>query len=255
MASGNSSPILESLSCSVCCKGFNTTINSPKALPCLHTFCSSCIQRLIDQASNAFEVTFKCPVCRSEVASSDVRTNLALQNTVEDLMEKQRAKEFCSEHPAKECHMICVDCYQPICSLCIKGLINGPHRDHTIDDMEDAKAEFKKRLNTVLKDKIKALEKKTTAEVNKLKQQSEKYARNVDTVVYMVTEAVQAWRDEQLQDETQQTQAAIDKLMALCKSQKETLTKKCNLTNSKHLIEAYREIEKGSRPAITNGIV
>ena len=39
--------------------------------------------------------------------------------------------------------------------------------------------------------------------------------------------------------------------MALCKSQKETLTKKCNLTNSKHLIEAYREIEKGSRPAIT----
>ena len=247
MATGGSSSDQDSLSCGVCFESFDTTTHLPKALPCLHTFCCSCIQSLIDVAHRTFEDTFKCPECRNKVAPSDVRTNLTVRNIVEELMDKQSSKMFCSDHSGKECHMICTDCCKPVCSACIKGLMKGPHRDHNIEDIEDVKAEMKERINAVLKDKIASLEKKTISEVNKLERQSQKYEMDVNTVVYMVTEAVHAWKAEQLQKERQGAQAAIDKQKALCESQKEAWTRKLNLTSSKDLVEAIREIEKVSK--------
>ncbi|ESO89833.1 hypothetical protein LOTGIDRAFT_145824, partial [Lottia gigantea] len=45
--------------CSICFENFKT----PKILPCGHTFCIGCIQRLICDKTE----TFPCPICQQDV--------------------------------------------------------------------------------------------------------------------------------------------------------------------------------------------
>ncbi|KAK7491080.1 hypothetical protein BaRGS_00017644 [Batillaria attramentaria] len=47
------------LECSVCLDLFNT----PKMLPCFHTFCKGCLEEL---AANSTARSFACPECRKD---------------------------------------------------------------------------------------------------------------------------------------------------------------------------------------------
>ena len=62
-ASSGSSQMEDSLSCGICLEKYDTSDHLPKALPCLHTFCSSCMDTLIAAANNYIE----CPMCRRKV--------------------------------------------------------------------------------------------------------------------------------------------------------------------------------------------
>ena len=46
--------------CSICLCNFNT----PKALPCLHTFCLECLQSYINKNFDGRDESFFCPICR-----------------------------------------------------------------------------------------------------------------------------------------------------------------------------------------------
>ena len=53
------------LTCSICDEPYDTGEHRAKCLPCLHTFCKSCLQLIIDGAGST---TIDCPTCRKEAA-------------------------------------------------------------------------------------------------------------------------------------------------------------------------------------------
>ncbi len=54
--------LLDLIQCPLCLEEFE----EPRALPCLHTFCLSCLEQLV--ASNSQATTVKCPLCKEEHA-------------------------------------------------------------------------------------------------------------------------------------------------------------------------------------------
>ena len=166
MATGGSCQIQDSLSCGVCFERYDGSIHLPKMLPCQHTFCCSCIDSLIGD-SNLLDA-FECPVCRSQVRSNEVRTNLAVMDIVEAVVAKEKAKLFCLKHPAKECQLVCIDCLQMLCAMC---MIKAEHMGHKVDDIDESKVTLKKRLETSVQTKIVHLEKATAIKVDNLKKE------------------------------------------------------------------------------------
>ena len=240
MASGGfSSAAQGSLSCSVCFEKYDCSDHLPKALPCLHTFCSACIDGLVNDDDN-----IECPICRHKATSGEVRINLAVRDIIENFFVKQRTRLTCPEHPRKECHLICIDCFQPLCSVCVKGLMKGLHNGHNIDDVRDSEAEVKRRLTTLAKEKIALLEELAAVENSKLLQESEKYVQGVNTVVYMVSEALHAWRDEQLSCIMHQTQQSIDKKSKTYNSLKVSWTEKIKVVNIQDMMTSCRVLKE-----------
>ena len=79
-SSNVSEKIRRHLTCSICLDVFV----SPKTLPCLHTFCHTCLREYIGRGilSNPGEKQyFECPLCRSKTYAKD---NSDTKNWVED---------------------------------------------------------------------------------------------------------------------------------------------------------------------------
>ncbi|VDI24450.1 tripartite motif-containing protein 2/3 [Mytilus galloprovincialis] len=131
MATSIESHVVDITTCAICLE----KLNIPKYLPCLHTFCESCLQTYI---AAKFEKEHKqgieCPVCRTSVTiPKEVNTPdewakvLPLNFLIVGLIEKERV-----ESPLKQCMVcermetkseasfICVDCSDLLCSNCKK---------------------------------------------------------------------------------------------------------------------------------------
>uniref|UniRef100_U3KIZ3 RING-type domain-containing protein n=1 Tax=Ficedula albicollis TaxID=59894 RepID=U3KIZ3_FICAL len=55
----------EELTCAICCD----TFREPRLLPCSHTFCAPCLQRLLQpQPAAPAALSLRCPTCRAPVA-------------------------------------------------------------------------------------------------------------------------------------------------------------------------------------------
>lgn len=120
---------VEITNCAICLE----TLNIPKYLPCLHTFCENCIAAHI---STSFEKgttsSFDCPVCRTEVSvpyvncsSEDCAKGLPLNSLVIGLMEKQkieRAETQCMScerlEKSEPALFVCVECSDALCKNC-----------------------------------------------------------------------------------------------------------------------------------------
>ena len=120
--------------CSICYEGYNTENKCPRMLSCGHSFCSSCLERLLHGD------TIDCPTCRNSVTVSTgvhgLLKNFALLDIVNErapkrlVLPKTREKrslpagnrskgshecEACDEkHPANFC---CLDCKENMCKL------------------------------------------------------------------------------------------------------------------------------------------
>jgi hypothetical protein len=49
------------LTCSICCDIFT----NPKALPCMHSYCTKCIVQWYERSGNQVAKRFNCPICKA----------------------------------------------------------------------------------------------------------------------------------------------------------------------------------------------
>ena len=50
------------LTCGTCLNTFDSSLQTPKLLPCSHTICLECLTRIV--ATFARDSQFRCPICR-----------------------------------------------------------------------------------------------------------------------------------------------------------------------------------------------
>ncbi|XP_066574065.1 tripartite motif-containing protein 2 isoform X1 [Amia ocellicauda] len=152
------------LICSICLDRYD----SPKVLPCLHTFCESCLQNYIP----AHSLTLSCPVCRqtsilpekgvSALQSNFFITNLmeVLQRSPESSAEDPAALESaaavasgkplsCPNHGGNVMEFYCPSCETAMCGECTAG----EHAEHPTvplgDVVETHKASLQDQLDAV----------------------------------------------------------------------------------------------------------
>ena len=117
--------IKKEIACSICYELFT----DPRTLPCLHTFCKSCIQRTIETGlAEIPEGFFECPLCRAHVplparGIDGISANFSIKRLIEIYSKRQevatdtapKCRLCTSSNPAT---MWCIECDCTICSEC-----------------------------------------------------------------------------------------------------------------------------------------
>ena len=166
MATASTTRILEDIfTCCLCFEPYNTNVNIPKGLPCQHTFCAPCLDKLI-RAIHENDEEPQCPTCKARFSvpkegARKLPTNLTVQQMIElkmhqaaptqDSVGKPEVKlkhHTCKEHPYKHVIMVCVECETEFCMDCVKALHKSNHSKHELEDIEiylsNYKNEFQK---------------------------------------------------------------------------------------------------------------
>uniref|UniRef100_A0AAY4EM46 RING-type E3 ubiquitin transferase n=1 Tax=Denticeps clupeoides TaxID=299321 RepID=A0AAY4EM46_9TELE len=167
---GSTSPVVRQIDkqflvCSICLDHYH----NPKVLPCLHTFCESCLQNYIPPQS----LTLSCPVCRQtsilpEKGVAALQNNFFITNLMEVLQRNPECSppEACSvlesvsaaaagkplccpNHEGKVMEFYCESCETAMCLDCTEG----EHREHVTvplrDVLEQHKAALKNQLDAI----------------------------------------------------------------------------------------------------------
>ena len=119
MAAKQVKKIVNSLSCPICYKLFK----KPKFLPCFHSYCEQCLERIKERSK------IKCPLCIKEVSvpAGGVKefTNAFIINHIVDQLVFKCMVEDEPEVECDECFSdkpiktFCADCSSFICQGCI----------------------------------------------------------------------------------------------------------------------------------------
>ena len=138
----------QSLECSICLNVFN----EPKILSCSHTFCLSCLKRLLESQLDITRLA--CPVCRNvtDVPDGDVsrvQTNIALMSLVDDVKSQQQNCTHCKTEESPEAVSYCQDCGKYFCVACHKKHSEwqdfATHVVHSMSDVRTGKVVVKTR--------------------------------------------------------------------------------------------------------------
>lgn len=142
--------INEQLLCAICLE----RLSSPKLLQCMHTFCSQCLHRIINNDPNQ---SLTCPTCR-EVTTlpgngiDSLVSNFFVNQLLDMVQEKSvelekelresRKCNFCSENePADLANSRCVDCNKDLCTGCLaehkRARATVDHRIFALSDFMD----------------------------------------------------------------------------------------------------------------------
>lgn len=95
---------------------------SPMRLPCLHTYCSACLDEHI---SHSLTDTFKCPECQSQFPSDRMR---------EVLHQEASVGQTCNTHNRRPMTLCCDDCEVEICYECVTV---PKHKGHSFSKIEN----------------------------------------------------------------------------------------------------------------------
>ncbi|XP_019616576.1 PREDICTED: tripartite motif-containing protein 3-like [Branchiostoma belcheri] len=146
------------LSCGICFEPFT----KPKALPCLHTFCSRCLEsqhkKWLEDCRKKppqEQQPFRCSICREPVTLTSkgvagLPDNHDLANLCEEFSKKTQVgeqKNRCGFHPTKEVDLFCQQCDVLICSECI----GDGHPGHNITGVKQAAPQIKANIRAQLK--------------------------------------------------------------------------------------------------------
>ena len=134
----------EALECSICCELFDDQTRCPRLLSCGHSFCSDCLEKLLN------EKTINCPTCRNAVSVpagvAGLPKNFALLDILLTMPQKQEEDEgspICEtcddeQHPATSC---CLDCKENMCKDAARWHVRQrATRDHRVVSLEELKA-------------------------------------------------------------------------------------------------------------------
>jgi len=113
------------LTCGTCLCMYDGTEHYPKLLPCSHTVCLQCLDRIV--ATFARDTgQFRCPICRELITIPRGGVSALppsfLVNQLLDLMARQRREVIpkCSTHQTQEL-LFCETCDTVFCTLCTGG--------------------------------------------------------------------------------------------------------------------------------------
>ncbi|CAC5389065.1 TRIM56 [Mytilus coruscus] len=157
--------------CTICLEQFNI----PKYLPCLHSFCESCIEIYITSAFEKENTFINCPVCRSKVSAPESSITpeqwakrLPLNFLLVGLIEKhkvERPEKICMSceridvNKKSEAISVCIDCCDTLCSNCLNcHRINKSSSNHEIVDISKQGIVLKSFKNICTEHKGKELE-------------------------------------------------------------------------------------------------
>uniref|UniRef100_A0A8C6VPM7 RING-type E3 ubiquitin transferase n=1 Tax=Nothobranchius furzeri TaxID=105023 RepID=A0A8C6VPM7_NOTFU len=164
---GSTSPVVRQIDkqflvCSICLDHYH----NPKVLPCLHTFCESCLQNYIPPES----LTLSCPVCRQtsilpEKGVCALQNNFFISNLMEVLQREPECSRpeacsvlesvtaaaagkplCCPNHEGKVMEFYCESCETAMCLDCTEG----EHREHVTVPLRDVVEQHKAALKTQL---------------------------------------------------------------------------------------------------------
>ena len=115
---------VQTMECSLCLE----TYKDPRALPCKHTFCLSCLQKqaAIGASSSTRDthVTVTCALCRSawdDLTLEDLPTNLVIQEAIMSFPSMTVCGSVESGGTHGDVEFFCIECWEPLCSLCYDG--------------------------------------------------------------------------------------------------------------------------------------
>lgn len=129
-----------SISHDIClCGECKNTFVSPRSLPCLHTFCSDCLESYIKKSiGNNGQRFFSCPTCDMEIdvpndaLRGQYSTSFPMDNFMGKLVELVAAMSFtktCDICERREENIIsqhwCMDCFDALCDQCCKVHVHG----------------------------------------------------------------------------------------------------------------------------------
>ncbi|CAH8504664.1 unnamed protein product [Heterobilharzia americana] len=109
------------LTCGTCFSGYNSNERAAKLLPCSHTICRSCLDRIL--SNEVQSETFRCPICRENIAIPSGGASsfppAFIVNQLLDLLATQRRDVVpkCCIHPSQEL-LFCETCDMVFCSEC-----------------------------------------------------------------------------------------------------------------------------------------
>ncbi|XP_068186618.1 tripartite motif-containing protein 3b isoform X3 [Antennarius striatus] len=164
---GSTSPVVRQIDkqflvCSICLDHYH----NPKVLPCLHTFCESCLHNYIPPES----LTLSCPVCRQtsilpEKGVCALQNNFFITNLMEVLQRDPECSRpeacsvlesvsaaaagkplCCPNHEGKVMEFYCESCETAMCLDCTEG----EHREHVTVPLRDVVEQHKAVLKTQL---------------------------------------------------------------------------------------------------------
>ncbi len=153
------------LTCALCMEVYS----DPRTLPCLHSFCYTCLNDLLRNIeSSQFqrqENTLKCPLCQEKHVvpkngASDFRkdfriaslldkmksTNAASVQEQQAIVANSACSDNCERHPDQSLHYYCEEerCDKAICELCWAN----DHERHSVILLHKALEDLKTRINT-----------------------------------------------------------------------------------------------------------
>ena len=137
MATSSLVVVPDNLKCSICFELFS----DPRLLPCLHTYCLKCLQRLVsDQKSH-----LNCPQCRAkhEIPKDGVATYLSDLSILPELevAKGQGQKKICGFCTTSEVAVgYCNDCGEYLCQYCqdVMHKRGKMFVSHTVSSIEEA---------------------------------------------------------------------------------------------------------------------
>ncbi|XP_025110146.1 tripartite motif-containing protein 2-like isoform X3 [Pomacea canaliculata] len=124
-----------SLSCALCLEVYRT----PKLLPCSHTFCEECLEKLIDFYP---ERVFPCPSCRQEIEVPFIGVAGFKANFYLDPAELDKVRRQCWLHDDQEVTAFCTTCDLGVCTQCLCTT----HENHSIVDLGEKELTEKKTM-------------------------------------------------------------------------------------------------------------
>ncbi|XP_029971613.1 E3 ubiquitin-protein ligase TRIM7-like [Salarias fasciatus] len=111
----------EKLKCPVC----HDVLADPRQLPCGHSMCMSCVEKLLDHASSSSEAPLRCPDCRADWGPVvALQRSYTLSSIAEDfrqnkrITENQRRSVFCDLCPdgRTSASRTCLKCELSLCT-------------------------------------------------------------------------------------------------------------------------------------------